>query len=405
MEVRDETGNVVAGADDRLVRRYGNAPTLTARWKRLPGDVDARDAKAFEELLAATNDGDVKRRHRYNADTPGAPAHPSYLDVYALVTEEEVEHGIQGMGWTFLVRAARQHHPHAQHSEYLVRAVRAGPSDLARRIPELSCLGDRTVIVVGVGGVGSFCALEFARAGVRQLVLVDGDGLEPANSVRWPFGFPAAGEPKASLLARFINDQHPYTEARPVVRTIGALGRKGQPADHLWLEELLASADLALNTTGEPLVNLLLGERAKAFAVPYVMAHTTYGGWGGMVARVLPQHDACIWCLQAHRVDAEGADPGSSRALVLPPSDPAGEIAPPGCSSPTFTGAGFDTARIAQPAVQLAVSTLCRCDEGYPQAEWDIATLSLRDPTGRLLDPRWDTSPLLPHPRCDCSGE
>ncbi len=402
LQVRDETGNIVARADDRLARRYGNAPILTARWKRLAEHVDARDARAFADLLASTKDGEVRKRNRYNADTPSVPAHPAYLDVYALVTEEEVEHGIHGMGWTFLVRAARQHHPHAQHSEYLVRAVRAGPSDLARRIPELSCLGDKTAIVVGVGGVGSFCALELARAGVGRLAIVDGDGLEPANSVRWPLGFPAAGEPKAPLLARFINDQHPYTEAQPLVRTIGALRRKGQTADHLWLEELLASADLVLNTTGEPLVNLLLGERAKAFGVPYVVAHTTYGGWGGMVARVLPQHDACIWCLQAHRVEPEGGDSGDDETLVLPPSDPVGEISPPGCSSLTFTGAGFDTARIAQPAVQLAVSTLCRCDDGYPQAKWDVATLSLRDSTGRFLEPRWDTRPLLRHPRCNC---
>lgn len=403
IEVRDEDGNVVAAADNRLVRHYETAPTITARWKRLPRQVNARDARGFTELLTSTTDSDVRKRQRYRADTPNAPPHPAYLDVYALVTDEEVEHGIQGMGWTFLVRAARRHHPHAQHSEYLVRAVRAGPSDLARRIPELSCLGDKTVIIVGVGGVGSFCALEFARAGVGRLVIVDGDGLEPANSVRWPFGFRAAGEPKAPLLAQFINNQYPYTEAEPILRAIGTLRRRGQKADHLWLEEFLASADLVLNTSGEPLVNLLLGERAKAFGVPYVMAHTTYGGWGGMVARVLPQHDACIWCLQAHRTEAEGADPNGDETLLLPPSDPAGETAPPGCSSPTFTGAGFDTARVAQPAVQLSVSTLCRCDNGYPQAMWDIGTLSLRDPTGKFLEPRWHTRSLLPHPKCNCS--
>lgn len=38
-----------------------------------------------------------------------------------------------------------------------------------------------TVMIVGVGGVGSFCAEALARSGIGTLILVDGDSIAPSN--------------------------------------------------------------------------------------------------------------------------------------------------------------------------------------------------------------------------------
>lgn len=277
--------------------------------------------------------------------------------------------------------------------------MRAGRADLSERIPELSCLADRKVLQVGLGGVGGFIAWEFARAGVGTLELIDGDIVEPANSVRWPLGFGFAGNPK-SALADVIRQQHPYTAARGHHRVLGKPTGYNEPEGE-WLTGLLQDCDLIVGATGEHLVNLLLADYARRLGIPFLFAHTTYGAWGGMVARIRPD-GPCMWCLVRHRADAES---GRGDPFALPPSDEQGKVVPTGCSAATFTGAGFDSARIAQPAVQLAVSTLCNCTDGYPQAALDIATLSLRDATGRLLTPRWDTARLTAHPDCqECAG-
>ena len=45
----------------------------------------------------------------------------------------------------------------------------------------LETLNDKTVLVVGVGGVGSFCVEALARTGVGHLILIDEDCVEPSN--------------------------------------------------------------------------------------------------------------------------------------------------------------------------------------------------------------------------------
>lgn len=45
----------------------------------------------------------------------------------------------------------------------------------------LEALAQATVMVVGIGGVGSFCAEALARCGVKNLILVDGDVVAESN--------------------------------------------------------------------------------------------------------------------------------------------------------------------------------------------------------------------------------
>ena len=45
----------------------------------------------------------------------------------------------------------------------------------------LEALKTKTIMVVGVGGVGSFCVEALARTGVGHLILVDKDKVEPSN--------------------------------------------------------------------------------------------------------------------------------------------------------------------------------------------------------------------------------
>ncbi len=66
------------------------------------------------------------------------------------------------------------------------------------------------VAVFGIGGVGGYCAEALARAGVGELLLVDGDRVEESNLNRQIVALHSTlGLPKAEVMARRIADINP----------------------------------------------------------------------------------------------------------------------------------------------------------------------------------------------------
>ena len=161
---------------------------------------------------------------------------------------------------------------------------------------------------------------------------------------------------------------------------------------------VLDGADLIFDATAERGVQLYLSSMARSLGMPYVMAESRPGGWGGVVARIRPDKaSGCYYCL------LHGLTDGS---ILPPPSKEEDFIQPQGCISPTFTAASFDTSAISLAAVRLAVSTLLEGQEGvYPAIGHDVGVLSLRDPSSGLATfPVWNTYPLSPHPKCHWHG-
>lgn len=74
----------------------------------------------------------------------------------------------------------------------------------------LSRLAAATVMVVGLGGVGSSCAEALARAGVGSLILIDGDAVEASNINRQALAFISTiGKPKTQVMAAMVADINP----------------------------------------------------------------------------------------------------------------------------------------------------------------------------------------------------
>lgn len=66
------------------------------------------------------------------------------------------------------------------------------------------------VLVVGLGGVGSYAAEFLARAGVGRMTIVDGDTVDLTNTNRQlPALHSTVGQPKASIMADRIRDINP----------------------------------------------------------------------------------------------------------------------------------------------------------------------------------------------------
>ncbi len=79
--------------------------------------------------------------------------------------------------------------------------------------PALRQLTNKHVMVVGMGGVGSFAAEFIARSGIGKMTIIDGDVVDPTNRNRQ---LPALannhGEPKVQIMARRIKEINPEIE-------------------------------------------------------------------------------------------------------------------------------------------------------------------------------------------------
>lgn len=384
LEVKDARGAILAQADPAVAQLYPKK--IAGRWVRRAEPIPEADALAFLGTLAS----EYPRLEQPLAQVVGG----GRLEVIALVFSEEQGWREHGDGWVFAVKAEQGIGKGRRQFAYFARTARAGRDDLAARVPEIGVLRDRTIAVVGTGGLGGPSTIEFARGCVRELRMLDGDFADPATSVRWPLGFPAAGLKKVGSLEQFISKHYPYTKVDPFHHRIGSIAVTGlEPSDLQELHKLLDGAHLLYDSSAEVGLHHLLSDLAAERAIPYVCVSTTPGAWGGRVLRIKPgKTEGCWVCLQYATSDG---------TIPRPASDPAATVQPRGCADPTFTGAGFDVAEVALNGVRLAVSTLAGGLVGaYPDAEWDVAIINFRDEPGGRIEPRWQTFKLHRHPQC-----
>ena len=74
----------------------------------------------------------------------------------------------------------------------------------------LARLQQATVMVFGVGGVGSNCVEALARGGIGRLVIIDKDVVAPSNINRQAIAFTSTvGRPKIDVMAAMIADINP----------------------------------------------------------------------------------------------------------------------------------------------------------------------------------------------------
>jgi hypothetical protein len=287
---------------------------------------------------------------------------------------------------------------------YLARPGRYAPGDIIARAPELAPLRSHAVALFGLGCLGAPSAFEFARGSVGALRLLDHDAVDPATTVRWPLGTIMAGRFKAPALDQFLALNYPYVAVTHEQHRIGTPrdvssdGRPCSDSEVAVISRMLDGATLLYDATAEWGVQRFLAEEARSRGIPYVGVEGSPGGWGGMVARIVPgRTEGCWLCLQYWRNEKP-----ENGGIEPPPHDHAGgDIHPEGCGDPTYTGANVDLGEVALMGVRTAIATMVNgADGGYPPVNWDVAVLELRDAEGRVVAPRWTTYPLARHPEC-----
>lgn len=389
--VVSDAGVEMAAIDPRLAELYPEEGY--GRWVRSNAPIPTNEPRAFFEALESA-DPNAKRARP-------ARVQGGELFLRGVIFPEEHAHREKSDGWMFSVQLLGEQVKGNRRRawQYLVRTGRAGADDLIARAPELRGLSEKSIAVFGLGCIGAPSALEFARAAVGSLCILDGDHVDPGTVLRWPVGLEAAGLQKADHIAAVIRGGHPYTDVHPINWTIGS-------ARDTWVntmndvdvvDRMLADASLVYDATAEVGVQYFLSDVARQRGIPYVGVSGKQGGWGGYVVRVVPgKTEGCWMCFQ-HLLGDE---------IPLPPAAPTDFIQPAGCANPTFLATGFDMSQIAMHGVRKAIGILTdgAGDTRYPDDDWDVLVIALRDEQGRAIAPAAKGFHLRRHPDCAVCG-
>jgi hypothetical protein len=156
------------------------------------------------------------------------------------------------------------------------------------------------VVIVGAGGTGSSAATLLARAGVGELIIVDGDTLEDTNLNRVRgYRFADVGENKATVLAKFIRSLGLQVTVSSIPQF---LDQSPEAVD------ALSSADIALGCTDDVAGRDLLNQALYYYGLVYIDTGLTgkvdidrngepyLRDHRGRVSCILPECGACLRC-------------------------------------------------------------------------------------------------------------
>lgn len=141
---------------------------------------------------------------------------------------------------------------------------------------ELALIAEKTVAVVGCGGLGGQVISSLARFGVGRLVIIDGDVFNESNLNRQRFATRRTlGKNKALATKRALKDINPEVEVVAYETMLTAENKL----------ELLADCDLVVDCLDSIPARFLVAEAAAELKIPMV-----YGAIAGFVGQVAVVH-------------------------------------------------------------------------------------------------------------------
>ena len=151
-------------------------------------------------------------------------------------------------------------------------------------------LAPKTVAVIGVGSGGSLGALELAKSGVGNFILVDFDRLKAHNIVRHVCGIDDIGRFKTRAVRDAILRHNP--QASVVCHEVDIT------ADGELLEQIVDSSDLVFVATDNELSRYLINDACLYAGKPAVYGGAYERAFAGEVIRVIPGEAGCYACVR-----------------------------------------------------------------------------------------------------------
>ncbi len=168
-------------------------------------------------------------------------------------------------------------------------------------------LADKSVLVVGAGGLGGPALLALGAAGVGRLTLLDDDAVETSNLNRQPlFGEADLGVRKAEAAARRLGRLYPKVR-------VEAIDRRFEADSAL---DLVLAADVVLDGSDNFPTRFLASDAAVMANRPLV--HAGILRYTAQLLTVVPGRTGCLRCL-FEEPPPPGAVPSCAEAGVLGP--------------------------------------------------------------------------------------
>jgi len=167
-------------------------------------------------------------------------------------------------------------------------------------------LKQASVIVVGLGGLGSASALYLAAAGIGRLHICDGDRVERSDLNRQVlYSESSLGLPKVEEASRRIAGLNP---------SVDVIGRNAY-VDSQNAPEIIAGCQIIVDGLDSLDPRFILNQESVRRGIPYV--YGAVHGWQGYAGFFHPPQTACLACLmrpdvfRPDRVPVWGVTPGA----------------------------------------------------------------------------------------------
>jgi molybdopterin-synthase adenylyltransferase len=219
----------------------------------------------------------------------------------------------------------------------------ADPRRLFAREPAVDLAGVR-VAVLGCGSVGGLAAWALAGAGIGTLYLADRDRLEPANLRRHVGAAADLGQPKARVVARFLNARLPHVQT--TAEDVCFLDRPEI------VRERIAAAEAVLVAVDAEGPKHLIDASARELGRPAVYAGVYGGGWGVEVVLSDAARGTPCYACAARALGRTG--------IPVWPAEPTADYALPAADVPASDWARADLSSLL-PCAALAARVLVAC--------------------------------------------
>src|SRR5690625_1674255 len=149
-------------------------------------------------------------------------------------------------------------------------------------------LGEKHVLIIGLGALGSGSAEILARAGIGKLTIVDRDYIEWSNLQRQQLYTEEDAEkqiPKAIAAANRLRAINSEVEIESHIMDVTPLE----------LEELISGVDLILDATDNFDIRMMINDIAQKHQLPWIYGSCV--GSCGMTFTILPGGTPCFRCL------------------------------------------------------------------------------------------------------------
>src|SRR5215212_7300522 len=214
-------------------------------------------------------------------DDPDLSAAVAELEDAGVVAEAASNGAAEGLAARELIRYDRQLH-------YFGDQASAGSSATGMQL----ALGDATVVVLGVGGLGSWTMAGLACAGVGRILAVDDDTIELSNLNRQVlYRMVDVGRRKVDVAAESLRALNPEIDFVPLARRIESVED---------VKSVAAGADFVVCTADRPVHEI--GRWVNRACLELGVPHTSAGQFPPRVRigpTFVPGRSACLECQES----------------------------------------------------------------------------------------------------------